>query len=136
MGGGPPPSPGADHWGRPRYFDEVLSAFPDLTLILAHMGLGYEEDVVRLTERHANVHTDTSLRLSRLGRAGNPTPAELVALIRRIGVDRTLFGTNYPFVDPRAYRERLQALPLSERERELIAYRNFMAVLPPVAQED
>ncbi|MDO8211705.1 amidohydrolase family protein [Conexibacter sp. CPCC 206217] len=135
-GGGEPPQPGADHYGRPRYYDEVLRSFPELTLILAHMGLGYEEDVVQLTAAHANVHTDTSLRLSRLGRAGNPTPAELVRLIRRIGVDRTLFGTNYPFVDPRAYRERLQALPLSARERELIAYRNFLAVLPPVAQED
>jgi predicted TIM-barrel fold metal-dependent hydrolase len=135
IGGGPPPSPGADHYGRPRYWDAVLAAFPGLTVILAHMALGYEDDLVALAQRHPNLRTDTSLRLSRLGRDGHPTPDELVSLMRRVGTDRVLFGTNYPFVDPRAYRERLAALPLRDDEREQIAHRNFEAVLPPIAQE-
>jgi hypothetical protein len=125
-GGGPPPHPGADSFGRPARFDTALREFPGLTLILAHMGHGYEEDIVELCARHDHVYTDTSLRLSRLGREGHPTPEELVALIRRIGSDRVLLGTNYPFVDPVSYRRRLESLPLTDGERTLVAGENFL----------
>lgn len=126
-GGGPPPRPGADHFGRPGRWDSVLREFgSDLTLILAHMGRGYEADVVALCAAHERVYTDTSLRLSGLGRPGEPTPDELVALIRRIGVDRVLLGTNYPFVDPVAYVARLEALPLTDDERAHVAGENFV----------
>lgn len=129
-GGGDPPHPGADHFGRPRHFEKVLSTFPDLTLILAHLGLGYEQDVVELAARHERLFTDTSLRLSRLGRPGQPSVDQLVELIRKIGVEHVLLGTNYPFVDPVAYRERLAALPIGEHERSLIAGENFLRALP------
>jgi predicted TIM-barrel fold metal-dependent hydrolase len=132
-GGGEPPYPGADHYGRPRRFDRVLSEFPDLTLILAHMGLGYEEDVVQLAGRHERLFTDTSLRLSRLGREGRPTADELVDLIRRIGVEHVLLGTNYPFVDPVSYRRHLDELPLDDGERAAIAGQNFLRAVPSAA---
>jgi uncharacterized protein len=132
-GGGDPPYPGADHYGRPRRFDRVLTEFPDLTLILAHLGLGYEEDIIKLAARHEGLFTDTSLRLSRLGREGRPSAEQLVDLIRRIGVDRVLLGSNYPFVDPVVYRERLESLPLDDGERELIVGENFLHAVPSAA---
>jgi len=128
-GGGPPPSPGADHYGRPRHWDDVLSTFPGLAVTLAHLGHGYEDDVVELAARHEGVNADTSLQLSGLGRPGRRTPEDLVALIRRIGVDRVLFGTNYPFVDQARYCEVLEQLPLNDDERELVGWRNATRVL-------
>jgi predicted TIM-barrel fold metal-dependent hydrolase len=132
-GGGEPPYPGADHYGRPGRWAPVLREFPDLTVILAHSGLGYEEDVVALAADHERLFTDTSLRLSRLGRPGHPTPEELVGLYRRIGVEHVLFGTNFPFVDPVAYRRKLDALPFDDAERELVAGANFLRAVPGAA---
>ncbi|MDA0159235.1 amidohydrolase family protein [Solirubrobacter ginsenosidimutans] len=125
-GGGDPPAPGADHYGRPGRWDAVLREFADLKLILAHLGHGYEEDIVRLCASHEHVYTDTSMRLSRLGQPGQPTEAELVALIRRIGAERVLLGTNYPFVSPAAYVARLGELPFTDAERALVGGENFV----------
>jgi predicted TIM-barrel fold metal-dependent hydrolase len=128
-GGGEPPTPGGDHFGRPRYWDDVLTTFPRLNVTLAHLGHGYEDDVVELARRHENLRTDTSLQLSGLGRPGRRSPDELVALIRRIGTDRVLFGTNYPFVDQGRYAEVLAELPLTDEERGLVGSANARRLL-------
>jgi predicted TIM-barrel fold metal-dependent hydrolase len=36
-GGGPAPAPGADHYGSPRFWDDVLGTFPRLQVQLAHL---------------------------------------------------------------------------------------------------
>jgi predicted TIM-barrel fold metal-dependent hydrolase len=115
-------------WGHPDGFDEVLRSYPDVDVLLAHLGQGAEDRVARLTERHGNVFTDTSLRLGG-PEQGGWSPEDTVEVIRRIGVDRVLFGTNYPIVDPRAYAATLRSLPLDEDELDLIGRRNAERLL-------
>jgi len=129
-GGGPPPHPGADPFGRPVYHREVLRNFPSLTLILAHMGHGYLADVVELADSFPNLYTDTSLQLSGIGREGRPTALEFVSAVRQIGVDRVLFGTNYPMVSPRGYVKTMEELPFTPAERDLVASGNFLRAVP------
>ena len=48
-------------YGQPGHFDTVAHAFPDLKMILAHMGGGIELDVVfYIVDNHQNVYLDTS----------------------------------------------------------------------------
>jgi predicted TIM-barrel fold metal-dependent hydrolase len=54
---------GRGDYGHPRYFGEVLAAYPEVTIQLAHLGMGAENTVVGLTDMYPNVCTDTSLRL-------------------------------------------------------------------------
>jgi predicted TIM-barrel fold metal-dependent hydrolase len=124
-GGGPPTQPGADHYGRPRYWTDVLETFPGLRVILAHMALGYEDDLVSLMARFPSVVTDTSLRFSGLGKTGRYSAEQVVELIRRVGVERVLLGSNYPATNPAVYVEILRQLSLNERERAGIAGDNF-----------
>ncbi|MET0468242.1 MAG: amidohydrolase family protein [Aeromicrobium sp.] len=112
---------GRGDYGHPRYFGEVLAAYPDVTIQLAHLGMGAEDTVAGLTETYANVCTDTSLRLG--GPRGLP-PDEVASWIRRIGSDRVLFGTNYPIVDPAEYAAALRSLPLSPADLERVAFGN------------
>jgi predicted TIM-barrel fold metal-dependent hydrolase len=105
-------------WGHPSYFDGVLRAYPTVTVQLAHLGIGAEDDVAALTGRYPNVVADTSMQL------GLRAPDEIAATIRRIGTDRVLFGTNYPLVDQVASVAALKALPLTEEERHEIGYGN------------
>jgi predicted TIM-barrel fold metal-dependent hydrolase len=53
------------------------------------------------------------------------SPAEAVKVIHRYGADRVFFGTDYPMWTPKEEVARFMALPLDERERELILHRNF-----------
>jgi predicted TIM-barrel fold metal-dependent hydrolase len=109
-------------WGHPAHFDAVLGSYPTVTVQLAHLGQGAEDEVAKLTAAHANVVTDTSLRL------GVEPPARTAELIRRIGVDRVLFGTNYPLVDQGAYADALRALPLTDDELEKVGRANAFAL--------
>jgi predicted TIM-barrel fold metal-dependent hydrolase len=123
-----PPS-GRGHWGRPRYFGEVAASFPKLTLILAHLGRGYEAEIAALTRRHPNVYTETSMRLAHLGDPGRWTPAEAVTWLRLIGVDRILFGTKWPLADPTQEIATVRELPLTEEEKRKILGENARRAL-------
>lgn len=116
-------------WGHPKYFEAVLRAFPQVDVQLAHLGLGAEDEVARLSARHANLFVDTSARLHLLGQPGEWSPAEAADWFRRIGIERVLFGTNYPMHEPAEYLDVMRALPLSDAEREQILYRNAAGIL-------
>ena len=120
-----------DHHGHPRHFEGPLGAFPECNIILAHLGFGAEDEVARLSNKYPNLHTDTSARLHTIGKPEGWTRDEAVFWFRRIGVDRVLFGTNYPMCNPLEleYVEVMKALPLTETERHKIFSENFRRLI-------
>lgn len=116
-------------FGRPAGFGPVLAAHPTLRLILAHLGRGADEELVDLFAAHPGVVGDTSLRLGSPHDTVDWEPGPLRDLIRRLGPERVLFGTNYPIVDPVQYRERFDELGLSLAERDLVGAENARRVL-------
>jgi predicted TIM-barrel fold metal-dependent hydrolase len=105
--------------GRPEYFEAVLRSYPTVLVQLAQLGQAASAGVASLTARFSNVMTDTALRLGK-----GESPQDLAALIRSIGVDRVMFGTNYPLVDPSEYAAVMRALPLSDEELRQVGARN------------
>jgi hypothetical protein len=77
----------------PRHLDPVAIRFPELRLILAHLGHPYEGECVVVIRKHANVYADLSALFYR--------PFQLyhsLMLVQEYGVwDKVLFGTDYPF---------------------------------------
>jgi predicted TIM-barrel fold metal-dependent hydrolase len=128
---GEAPAAGEDPYSRPSRWSPVLKNFPDLKVVLAHLGHGFEDDVISMANEFDNLYADTSVRLSAapLEPDGVWNPAALVELLRRIGMERVLFGTNYPMVSPVDYAEALGGLPLTDDERELISTVNFRRVI-------
>ena len=126
-GGAASPATG-DPWGRPRYFAEAAAAFPTVRIVLAHLGTGYEDDVMALTRDHANVYADTSTVPSRVLN-GRLDREGLARLIRGIGIGHVLFGTNWPLYDPRSDVGVLESLPLTESEKQAIFAENALGVL-------
>lgn len=112
-------------YASPRLFEQALKEFPNLTINLVHLGRGFEEDVADLCRRFPNVYSDISSRLGAIDDPASGMTAEwLVQFIRRCGVDRIMFGTNYPGGDPVQYARLMRALPLTDTEKELVASRN------------
>ena len=100
-------------------YKTILDAFPDTTFILAHSGCFEFEGMVNLLKEHQNVYTDISIQ-----------PAEHIKnLIEKIGVDRILFGTDYPFVTQAFSILSVLRATKNEDERNLIFTKNAKRLL-------
>jgi predicted TIM-barrel fold metal-dependent hydrolase len=90
----------------PRHADAVAIRFPEVKLVLAHLGHPYEGECVEVVRKHPNVYADVS--------ALHYRPLQLyhsLMLVQEYGVwDKLLFGTDYPFTTVNASVEGLRRL--------------------------
>ncbi len=90
----------------PRHLDTVATRFPEVRLILAHLGHPYEGECVAVIRKHPNAYADIS--------ALHYRPFQLyhsLMLVQEYGVwDKVLFGTDYPFTSVRATLDGLRSL--------------------------
>src|SRR5688500_10561012 len=90
----------------PRHADAVAIRFPEVKLILAHLGHPYEGECVATIRKHPNVYADVS--------ALHYRPFQLyhsLMLVQEYGVwDKVLFGTDYPFTTVNASVDGLRSL--------------------------
>lgn len=136
-------------YGHPSRFAKVLQAFPDLIIVFSHMGYspvigeGSDAVVVELANRYKGVYGDVSLRLDQVA-SGLASSEQMAEQIRRVGVDRVMYGSNYPLLEltnpdsgnrlvPQQTRtdaslEVLLGLPMSNNELEKLAAGNFLAL--------
>jgi predicted TIM-barrel fold metal-dependent hydrolase len=98
-------------------YAEVLSQFPGLNLILAHLGGGSWTQAAEFAADFPNAYFDCSEILSWIGSANGPTADQLAKLILTIGPERVLFGTDYPWYDLDVYVEMLDELPLLNQDQ-------------------
>lgn len=118
-----------DDFAQPRHFAEVLSSFPRLTAVLAHLSRGFFDDAAALARSYSNLFFDSCAAIN--GTEDPPTLSddEAVAVIRKIGADRIMFGSDYPWFDPVRDAARIQRLPLSEGEKRAILFENAQRIL-------
>jgi uncharacterized protein len=90
----------------PRHLDPVATRFPEVKIILAHLGHPYEGECVAVIRKHLNVYTDLS--------ALHYRPFQLyhsLMLVQEYGVwDKVLFGTDFPFTNVQATLAGLRGL--------------------------
>ena len=119
----------------PRHLDSVAARFPDVPIIMAHLGHPYEGECVVTARKHPNVYADISALYYR--------PFQLyhsLMLVQEYGVwDKVLFGTDYPFTNVAATLAGLRglnhmldgtALPRLDAEAiERMIYRDTLGLL-------
>lgn len=75
-------------WGKVESFAPWFEAYRDVTFVLAHMNFHEPMKALEMCELYSNLVVDTSWQ-----------PAEIIGeAVRRIGAERVLFGTDWPFV--------------------------------------
>jgi predicted TIM-barrel fold metal-dependent hydrolase len=93
-------------------FVPVLEAFPDMKLLVAHCAHPYVDDLIEMAARFPNLYTDLSFVLG-----ADLLPGDALRYaIRAFGVERVLFGTDFPYFDPEASLDRLTDCGLSDDE--------------------
>jgi predicted TIM-barrel fold metal-dependent hydrolase len=77
----------------PRYIDDVAIRFPNVKIVMAHLGHPYEGESVAVIRKHPNVYSDISALYYR--------PFQLyhsLMLVQEYGVwHKLMFGTDYPY---------------------------------------
>jgi hypothetical protein len=121
---------GADH------FEPVMRAFPEMKVVVAHMGAFEFERFFRLVREYPNVYLDTSVSfidpelVAGLVARGEFPPLEIPASFDRATLlelsDRLLFGSDYPNI-PYTYGdciESILALGLGEEFERKVFFEN------------
>ena len=119
----------------PRHLDAVAIRFPEVKIIMAHLGHPYEGECIVTARKHPNVYADIS--------ALHYRPFQLyqsLMLVQEYGVwDKILFGTDYPFTTVGASIAGLRKLNdmtagtglprLNEQAIEAMIHRDTLALL-------
>ncbi len=121
-------------------FGGVFDRFPTARLLLGHMGEGLPFMLWRLDSRW-NFHHHHGVKLDRdkpseylrenlyVVTSGVCSTPPLLASMQAIGADHILFGTDYPFESMEVACRFLETAPISEIDREKIAFRNAERIL-------
>ena len=111
-------------------FAPMLAAFPGLTVLLAHLGGGKWQDTLAVAEAFPNVAFDLCEIIEWAGAPNAPTAEELARLIRNIGADRVVLGSDYPWYEPAHSADLVLSLPLlSQAEKDAILGENAARIL-------
>lgn len=102
---------------------KVIRDFPQLKLILAHMGGVYSSDEVEKVLVGENVYLDTAV-------CANYIPPETIKrLVDKHGAEKVLFGSDFPWDTPINEMRMLERAGLSSRELDMILGENARSLL-------
>jgi len=112
-------------YGALRNYEGVISNFPKVNFILAHMGGEMERDTaLEMGERYKNIYVDTQMQ---------PVEAVREAIIR-LGSDRVLYGSDYPFGLQEAHISVVNKVAGKDMGlKEKLFYRNAESLIGKVA---
>lgn len=116
---------------QPGKFLQLAMAHPRAKLILAHMGHSQFRQflafgMLKKLGMQPQVWFDTSALATTF--ADSPLEAELVWTMRQIGMDRILFGSDWPVDTPAAAVDAVKRLGLDPKEEALIFHDNAAAL--------
>lgn len=100
------------HCGHPIFtlpwsIEELIQSFPDVKVILGHMGHGnivYINASIDVAGRNPNVYLETS---------GMPMHTKIREAVERVGPDRVLYGSDVPFHHPEVEIRKVQVSGLA-----------------------
>jgi uncharacterized protein len=105
-------------YAEPKAFASVLRRFPDLRLVLAHLGGGAWRQTAAFAEAFPQVSFDLCEIIAWTGAPNAPSDRELAQLILDIGPERVLLGTDFPWYDLVDTANRVLQLPLLSAEQK------------------
>ena len=100
--------PVAGPYNRPEVLRRVLDGAPELTAVVAHMGMPEYGEFLDMALAHPRVHLDTTMAFTDFTQRWAPFPPALLDVLAA-HPDRVVLGSDFPSI-PHAYAHQLQAL--------------------------
>jgi uncharacterized protein len=108
---------------RPIHLDALAARFPRLTIVAAHPGWPWHEELLAIARHKANVYLDLSGYLPRY------IPETFMRMATGILQDQVLFGSDYPFIPPDRWLAEFDEMEVRDTVREKILLGNARRVL-------
>jgi predicted TIM-barrel fold metal-dependent hydrolase len=113
---------------RPINFIKVLESFPELTFVIAHLGAGFWDESIDMAKKYSNLYFDTSAAIHGDDVQKPLSDEEAVTIIRKIGVEKIMFGSDFPWYHPGRSLKRILGIGLSEKEKRAILAENAVRI--------
>ncbi|GAA3458110.1 amidohydrolase family protein [Saccharothrix longispora] len=107
----------------PMLLDDVAADFPELTVVLAHPSVPWQDAAISMATHKANVHIDLS------GWSPKYFPPQLVRAVGGLLRHKVLFGSDYPVLTPDRWRADFDALDVKPEVRPLVLKENAVRLL-------
>lgn len=107
----------------PMLLDDVAADFPDLTIIMAHPSVPWQDAAISIATHKANVYIDLS------GWSPRYFPPQLVRAANTLLTTKVLFGSDYPLLRPERWIRDFEALEIKDEVRPLIMKENAVRAL-------
>ena len=107
---------------RPWYLDEVLIAFPELTVVGTHVGHPWQMETVGLLQKHSNFYLITS------GFAPKHVPEEIWKFANARGAHKIMWSSDYPILPMQRCADEGWALELKDNVRRGYLRNNALEV--------
>jgi len=106
-------------FAQPTLVGDLADSFPDLTLIIGHMGKRLYEDAICVAKWFENIILETSFR----------SPRDIARAVRRVGADRVAYGSDMPFGVPEIEMMKVRLCDITNREKEMVLGENIARIL-------
>ncbi|RLG51382.1 MAG: hypothetical protein DRO00_07280 [Thermoproteota archaeon] len=106
-------------FAQPTLVGDLADTFPEVTIIVGHMGKRLYEDAILVARWFDNIILETSFH----------TPREIRRAVERVGADRVVYGSDMPFGIPEISIMSVRLCKISEKEKELILGLNMARIL-------
>jgi predicted TIM-barrel fold metal-dependent hydrolase len=102
---------------------ELADLYPSVRIVMLHMGHAhgvYIQAAINTAKKYDNIILETS---------GVSMHSKIKEAVDRVGEDRVVFGSDYPFHDYSVELQKVKVAGLSRRQRELLLYENAANLL-------
>ncbi|MCU1631047.1 MAG: 4-hydroxyphenyl-beta-ketoacyl-CoA hydrolase [Pseudonocardia sp.] len=110
-------------YSAPMLLDDVAADFPNLTIIMAHPSVPWQDEAISIATHKANVYIDLS------GWSPKYFPPQLVRAANSLLKHKVLFGSDYPLITPDRWLADFAKLEIKDDVRPLVLKDNAVRVL-------
>ncbi|WP_436772563.1 4-hydroxyphenyl-beta-ketoacyl-CoA hydrolase [Yinghuangia sp. YIM S09857] len=107
----------------PMLLDDVAADFPELTIVMAHPSVPWQDEAISIATHKANVHIDLS------GWSPKYFPPQLVRAANTLLREKVLFGSDFPVITPERWLADFALLDVKDEVRPLVLKENAVRVL-------
>lgn len=110
-------------YSNPMLLDDVAADHPDLTVVLAHPSVPWQDEAISIATHKSNVYIDLS------GWSPKYFPPQLVRAANTMLRRKVLFGSDYPVITPDRWLADFETLEMKPEVRPMILKDNAVRVL-------
>ncbi|MFX1450231.1 MAG: amidohydrolase family protein [Promethearchaeota archaeon] len=117
-------------YAQPKHFTKVLESFDNLTLVLAHLGIGFYDETRTLAKKFDNnLYFDCSRAITSGKMWGTLKDDQAIELIRNIGIERVMWSSDYPWCNPAKDAQKIASMNFRNEEKIMLFAENAKKIL-------